>query len=660
MIELERARSALNTLDSGCTHEEWIRIGMSAKSAGLSFEDFHNWSKGPTNYSNEKDCLIAWSSFDTSGGITEATLFHMAMGAGWKDSGNRDTYTNISNKNAKPPHYRGAIKDAVVNNNSKALGIWNKCLPADNTYPYIVKKQGNPDGLRVYPEDAPPLIISGKNVAGYLVVPCMTNGKIQTLQFIPPNGGKKLNLGGVKYNDGYFIVGKINETTKPIYLCEGIGQAWAINEVTKASAVVCFGASRIPRVAKILREQYPKAQLIVVPDCGQENQAAKIADTIGGQWVKLPDNMPKNYDVNDYALEHGYEALVLLLKQTNAPILRYKLLSSDDLLDAPPMRWMVYGVLPAEGLAALYGASGSGKSFLILNIGCAVAAGDNYWFSRRIIQSPVTYACLEGEAGIGKRLKAWSLYFKRPLPDALRFITQPFDLLSNDVPELAKAVVSSGGAGGLVIIDTLNRAAPGADENSSVDMGKMIAAAKQLQSLIGGLVLLVHHTGKDATKGLRGHSSLYASLDAAIEVVKTNTRREWSIAKSKDDVTGDAHSFKLEIVQIGYDTEGEEITSCVAECDDSKEVLQKRKISLGSNQTIAHKLLMDELHKSPHIDKDGVPTGKSCVIYDEAILLVADRMPTDSKHRKSSAKTAIAGLVRNGFLGMKGNWLWGI
>jgi hypothetical protein len=398
----------------------------------------------------------------------------------------------------------------------------------------------------------------------------------------------------------------------------------------------------------------------IVPDCGQENQAAKIADTIGGQWVKLPDDMPKNYDVNDYASEHGYEALALLLKQTNASTMRYKLLSGDDLLDAPAMRWMVYGVLPAEGLAALYGASGSGKSFLILNLGCAVAAGDSYWFGHRIIQAPVTYACLEGEAGIGKRLKAWSLYFKRSLPDVLRFITQPFDLLSNDVPELAKAIISAGGAGGLVIIDTLNRAAPGADENSSVDMGLMIAAAKQLQNLIGGLVLLVHHTGKDTTKGLRGHSSLYASLDAAIEVIKTDTRREWSIAKSKDDVTGDSHPFKLEIVQIGHDEESEEITSCVAEPDHSKEVLQKKKISLGSNQLIAHTLIMDELHNSPHIDKDNVPTGKPCIAYDETVAIVAERMPTDAKHRKSSAKTAISGLVGKGLLGMTGDWLWGI
>ncbi|NDH67430.1 MAG: helicase, partial [Gammaproteobacteria bacterium] len=438
MIELERARSALSALDSGCSHDEWIRIGMAAKAAGLSFDEFHAWSKNAANYL-EKDCHAAWKSFDKAGGITEATLFFKAIEVGWKDSHDRDSCTIISKKNTNPKH-----NNAEVSNNAKVLEIWQRCLPADNNYPYILGKQGRPDGLRVYPKDVPPLIISGQNVAGYLVVPCMSNGKIQTLQFIPPNGGKKLNLGGAKYNDGYFVVGKINDTTKPIYICEGIGHAWSINEATKASAVVCFGGSRIQRVANILRKQYPKAQLIIVPDSGRENEAAKIANTIDGQWVKLPDNIFTNYDVNDYALEHGYEALALLLKQTNAPAMRYQLLSGADLLDAPPMRWMVNGVLPAEGLAALYGASGSGKSFLILNIGCAIAAGDNYWFSRRIIQSPVTYACLEGEAGIGKRLKAWSLYFKRPLPDALRFITQPFDLLSNDVPELAKAVVSAG------------------------------------------------------------------------------------------------------------------------------------------------------------------------------------------------------------------------
>ncbi len=341
-----------------------------------------------------------------------------------------------------------------------------------------------------------------------------------------------------------------------------------------------------------------------------------------------------------------------------ALVMRYKMLTGADLYNAPPMRWLVRGVLPVDGFGALFGASGSGKSFLILDMGCAVAGGADEWFGRRVTQAPVTYVCLEGEAGMGKRIKAWSLHHGKPLPDALRFITQPFDLLSDDVGDLAKAVIASGGAGGMVIIDTLNRAAPGADENSSVDMGNLIAAAKQLQSLIGGLVLLVHHTGKDTSKGLRGHSSLYAALDGAIEVTATDTRKAWSVAKSKDDATGDAHPFKLVIVPVGNDDEGDEITSCVIVPDESTQAIQKKMPTLGSNQSLAHKALGEPLRKSVHIGKDGAPQGRPCISFDDALLIITELMPVEAKHQKQRAKEAIAGLVRKGIMGMKGDWLW--
>ena len=410
-------------------------------------------------------------------------------------------------------------------------------------------------------------------------------------------------------------------------------------------------------VANVLRDKYPAAGLVIVPDHGKEADAQKIAAAVAGQSVAMPTDKPGNYDANDYAQEFGTGALSDLLQRPVAPAMRFKVLSGADLCNTAPMRWMVRGVLPSEGLAALYGASGTGKSFLILDMGCAVADGAE-WFGRRVTQAPVTYVCLEGEAGIGKRVKAWSLHNNAPVSDALRFITQPFDLLSDDVGELAKAIIAGGGAGGMVIIDTLNRAAPGADENSSVDMGKLIAAAKQLQSLTGGLVLLVHHTGKDTSKGLRGHSSLYAALDGAIEVINTDTRRAWSVAKSKDDVTGDAHPFKLDIVPVGIDDEGDKITSCVIVPDESGEAIKTKRTTLGANQKIARDVLGEPLRKSPHIGKEGAPTGRPCIDYSEAVALVAERMPTDAKHRKSRAISAIGGLVSKGYMGMKGDWLW--
>lgn len=655
--EQDRAKSALFHLDSCCPREEWVKAGMAAKAAGLGFDDFHQWSAGAANYSGERDCLSVWKSFSESGGVTPATLYGMAHMQGWQDPAKRLHAANGSRAVLSVAAPRKAPVTPVKQAESaKAAEVWERCEAAPENHAYIVRKGGLPDGLRVYPHKAPPLVIRGENVAGWLVLPCRDlSGNLQTLQFIPEQGDK-LNLQGASFGNGCHVVGEIGDR---VYVVEGVGQAWAVHAATNAAAVVCFGAGRMATVANALRQQYPAARLVVVPDRGKEAQAAEIARVINGAWVELPGDKPANYDANDYAIEHGADALTRLLERAKTPPMRFNLLSGAELSNAPPMRWMVRGVLPLEGLAALFGPSGSGKSFLVLDVSAAIAGATDEWFGRRVTHCPVTYVCLEGEAGMGKRVKAWSLHHSKPVPDGLRFITQAFDLLDgDDVAELGKAVRAAGGAGGLVILDTLNRAAPGADENSSVDMGNIIAAAKRLQSITGGLVLLVHHSGKDETKGLRGHSSLYAALDGSIKVTKTDTRREWSIDKSKDDETGAAHGFKLQVVPVGFDDEGEEVTSCVAVADDTIEAVKWAKLPSGGNQKIALDTLAEPLRTSKEFNKDGAPNGHPCIRLDDAIVLVAERLTCEAKRRNERARKAITGLIASGIYGLKGDWLW--
>jgi hypothetical protein len=654
MNDTSRALSALNHLDPSCPREEWVRIAMAAKAAELFFEDFHNWSQNADNYENEKDCLGVWTSCDESGGITAATLFYMAREKGWQDS--YKTRNKTENSHNSKRSKSKVDKKSSEEEKLHAFNIWERCLPADAAHAYILRKQGMPDGLRYYPPTEPPLIITGIDVTGYLAIPCIEDNEIQTLQFIPPHVGKKLNLTGASFNNGYFVVGNIK---KKIFLVESIGNAWATNTSTDNAAVVSFGSSRMMNIAKVLREKYPDIQLVIVLDRNKEKLSAEIAKVVHGQWVELPQDKPENYDVNDYALEYGYEALASLLADTKTPEMHYKLLTSNDLMNLPPMRWIVHGVVPAEGIAALYGPSGSGKSFLTLDMACAIATGAKDWFGRRVTQAPVVYVCLEGEAGVSKRIKAWVSHFNKELPAALRFIAQPFDLLSNDTSELAMAVITAGCVGGLVIIDTLNRASPGADENSSVDMGNIIAAAKQLQNQIGGLVLLVHHTGKNATKGLRGHSSLYASLDSAIEVVKTNAYREWSVAKSKDDVTGDAHSFILKVMQVGFDNDGEEITSCIVIPNENIANAKRRTIPpKAGHQKIIWDALNNLLFNTTHFGQGGAPTGTPCIRLDEAIEKTRIHLVCEEKRRTERTQTAITGLITKGLVRHQDGWLW--
>ncbi|MGF6920742.1 AAA family ATPase [Paraburkholderia sp. 40] len=338
---------------------------------------------------------------------------------------------------------------------------------------------------------------------------------------------------------------------------------------------------------------------------------------------------------------------------------RFRVLSADDLANAPPLRCLVRGVLPASGLAALYGPSGSGKSFLALDL-CAAIAGGEDWFGRRVDAAPVLYVCLEGAAGMGKRVNAWRKHHGRTLPEQMGFITQPFDLRSAaDVDALCAAVSAAGLRDGLIVIDTLNRAAPGADENASADMGALIEACKEIQRENGGVVLVVHHTGKDAAKGLRGHSSLFAALDAAIEVKRDGDRREWYVAKSKDDADGASNPFRLEFVDLGESEDGEAVTSCVVEPDNGP-AQDGPQAPKGATQKVVHGAMDRLLLASEHHGEAGAPAGRPCVRKDEAVTAIASDMTCEQRRRRQYAKRALDSLIEAGHYAEFDGWVWGI
>ncbi|ONC62842.1 AAA family ATPase [Burkholderia pseudomallei] len=653
-FDAAHAREALFSLDAGCPREEWVRAGMAAKSAGLSEDDFLEWSATGANYGGERDARSVWKSIKPDGGVRAGTLFKMATDAGW-----RGTRASDVTPAARMPSAKQAKPDLPQKARTDLAATFDGYPAASADHPYIVAKRGNPDGLRVVPHgDA--LTIGGQRVAGWLAVPVRSfDGVLCTVQFVPPPGsGTKLNAPGASFNDGLFVVGDIAPDSA-LYVCEGIGQAWACAKADyHAAAVVTFGSGRTRSVGKRLRKRYPAARIVIVPDRGKETDAEDIAREIAGAWVELPADKAANYDANDYEAEHGIEALADMLRAAKTPPMRYRLQSADDLLRAPPLRWVVQGVLPASGFGAVYGPSGSGKSFLVLDL-CAAIADGAEWFGRRTTAAPVTYVCLEGEAGLGKRAKAWSVRQRRNLPERLRFVTQPLDLReAADVADLCAAVLAAGGRDGLLVIDTLNRAAPGTDENSSADMGQLIEACKDAQRRLGGMVLLVHHTGKDGTKGLRGHSSLYAALDAAIEVSRNDARREWSVAKSKDDVDGGRQAFALRVVELSDDENGEPVTSCVVEPDDSAKEVTRVKLPQGGNQRIALDALAEPLRQSRDFGKGDAPPHHPCIEIEAAVQLVAERLTCEPKRRTERAREAITGLVTRGLYGAKDGWLW--
>jgi len=332
---------------------------------------------------------------------------------------------------------------------------------------------------------------------------------------------------------------------------------------------------------------------------------------------------------------------------------RFTLLNYGDLSNLPPLKWLVKGVLPGSGIAGIYGPSGSGKSFLCLDLAIAIAQGAS-WFGRRVKAAPVIYAALEGEAGFQQRVEAWKIHYGKELPSDLRFMLQPLKLTTNDdVTDFAKILPK----GCVVFIDTLNRAAPTSDENNSKDMGTIIEAAKRLQTITGGLIVLVHHTGKNVLSGLRGHSSLLAALDAAIEVSRNGDLREWTVAKAKDGEDGNAEQFKLKVEMIGVDEDGDVITSCVVIRDTSVNLISTKPVPQGSNQKLVMSALRP-LFKSGVAGKAGAPPMAQCIELEAAVTAGAAKLTSAPDKRTSRAREAITGLLTRGVIEISEGWLW--
>jgi len=342
-----------------------------------------------------------------------------------------------------------------------------------------------------------------------------------------------------------------------------------------------------------------------------------------------------------------------------APTQRYRLLDVTDLHALPPMAWRIKNILPAEGVGCLFGPSGSGKSFLALDMMAALSSGAE-WFGYRVKQCRVLCVVLEGESGFVNRVMAWERENECEFPESKFLLKQPFNLTDrDDVLALAAAVDSAGGAD-VTVIDTLNRAAPCCDENSSLDMGRILEGVRELQALIGGLVLLVAHTGKDTTKGLRGHSSLFAALDAAIEVARTNDLREWRAAKMKDAADGTAHRFNLRTVHLGEDSDGESITSCVIAmprlaCEST---VQRAAVPTGGNQKIIYEALTPLFRTSHDFGKAGAPPVRPCLELEFAIQETRGRLAVEEKRRTERTREAITGLIARGALRCNEGWIW--
>jgi hypothetical protein len=249
---------------------------------------------------------------------------------------------------------------------------------------------------------------------------------------------------------------------------------------------------------------------------------------------------------------------------------RFRFKPAHEFASGAPPTWIMKGVLPDAVLAVMFGESGSGKSFMALDIAVAVARGTP-WRGRHVRQGKVAYIAAEGAGGFRNRLKAMEQHLGVPLAEIpLTVLDDAPNMMERaDAIDVAKAIVAAGGAQ-LVVVDTFAQVMPGANENAGEDVGRALAHCKGIHRATGALVMLVHHSGKDASRGARGWSGLRAAADVELEVVRADEARSLTVTKMKDGEDGQEFGFRLDTMVIGMGEDQEEITSCVVRHSDER------------------------------------------------------------------------------------------
>ena len=264
-------------------------------------------------------------------------------------------------------------------------------------------------------------------------------------------------------------------------------------------------------------------------------------------------------DLADFCMLHRDTAEVNLLQcpdlaapaLAEAPLYNWQFITPEEMFKLPPILWLIPRMLPARGFSTIYGPSGSGKSFVALDLALSIAQ-----------DKPVVYVAAEGESGYTPRTQAWMKHHQKGY-GKLTFVlgaVNMFDPEEFDYFQQRLATYSPA----LLVIDTFAMCMGDANENDTREMMLLIRAAKLLAFRLNCAVLFVHHTNKEGIRE-RGSGTLRNASDTMIRIV----REDDDLLRVKSEKTKESLPFKtyrLRHVQIelGYvDSLGDPVSSLV-------------------------------------------------------------------------------------------------
>lgn len=359
--------------------------------------------------------------------------------------------------------------------------------------------------------------------------------------------------------------------------------------------------------------------------------------------------------------------------------------------------WLIKGLVAARELAFLAGPQQSGKSFFVTDLAARVALGRDFW-GRKVRQGAVVYIAAESSTGvISLRLPAYVQKHGLSFDDNVPFLTLTkapnFFADEQGVKDLIAEINAFGlfvdQKVELVVVDTFSASSAGMDEISGKSVSLVRDRMKMICDECGAAVLVVHHMNGTGER-VRGHSSLTADADSVLlvnwdrkhsdnprspgEIKKDADGRNVrlvSTQKIKEGASNIKIRFVLEEIILGYDEDGEKITSCVVtQANGVEEVEQQASEKLprmSTKMSTVFRALVEALKKNGRPAPTTVEgaAGAECVTLsdwrDELSALIAgeDEDPEKLKERAKKARDlAMFDLIDRKYIKKRGDWIW--
>lgn len=232
----------------------------------------------------------------------------------------------------------------------------------------------------------------------------------------------------------------------------------------------------------------------------------------------------------------------------------------DQIMEQPPPKSLIKGLLNMDSESWIIGEPGSKKSFVAADIAAHVALG-RPWQGLKARQGGVVMIVAEGGGGLGPRLLAWKLEHGVDMSGQIRTLTRPVQAANLEkwavLREACRRLAPV-----LVVIDTQARVTVGLEENSAKEMGIYIEAVRSIREATGACVLTVHHTGRKGGDA-RGSSAIDGAQHSELKVVseKGSLTGRLISEKQKDMALAPDLDLTFAVHVTGQDDDGDDITS---------------------------------------------------------------------------------------------------